>query len=770
MESLDSAGQWLAALSLLQEMLAARLDFIPQARFMAISACSRAGCWQAALWATGFAEIPEVTASDLDSFGILLMECEQRDLHSLELSMSRRLSAAARQGDLLLGLAAVLDFSADVRSVSYLRELALLRYVLETAQPGSPATVADAFDAFGLGPGPSSPEAQRNLLWELGFKTGCCFARRVTTLELDPILVAIARTLVAFAGLCGAIDVWTGHSALLLPPQTPTRRALADSSAIFMDRWGYDKDFALIQEHELLSGGVLVADNVLTTAAASFLWNVAGPTAPFASQVVAVSEVADSSQEVSKCQHEPKQWVAERRVIVEGGSGADVAKSEKPAFTQHSKATLARAGLGPMPDGSDSWHRASAAATDATASGLPSHASQVQSPELELLLGLAPTPSSAEADFNRAREVEAKPEIRHGGAERAGKEPASRGFMCQSGIEVNVFHCSSAISAYEKGGDWLGMLTGMDASDEGGSAAISNAAISACEKGGQWQLALGLLKQMPASKIAPDVVCFSAAISACEKGGQWRLALDLLTVMPQMKCNPNVVSYSSAISACEKGGQWQLAMELLAEMPEMRNLAVFRHVRKVASGSVAGALQLVASRDAAFEFLGKMLDLWQLSQQLAREQSMSRPVDLQIVSRLDHPTSGVVPVATGVDGSPAANWLQAQFAGRLVEKEYLCLCEGPPLGAVGSKGDISTPLLTVELDNGRVCRTETSPLGREAFTSYEVLARYLQPEPADPSQEPATSELMLLLVRPKTGRTHQIRVLVLFEVIFQTLF
>ncbi|CAE8717490.1 unnamed protein product [Polarella glacialis] len=91
-----------------------------------------------------------------------------------------------------------------------------------------------------------------------------------------------------------------------------------------------------------------------------------------------------------------------------------------------------------------------------------------------------------------------------------------------------------------------------------------------------------------------------------------------------------------------------------------------------------------------------------------------------MVSRLDHPTSGVLPVALGVEGSAAAHWLTAQFSGRLVRKEYVCLCEGPSLGAIGSVGNISTNLYTQELDGGRTARTEVSPEGREALTSYEV--------------------------------------------------
>ena len=58
----------------------------------------------------------------------------------------------------------------------------------------------------------------------------------------------------------------------------------------------------------------------------------------------------------------------------------------------------------------------------------------------------------------------------------------------------------------------------------------------------------------------------------------------------------------------------------------------------------------------------------QLSQQLADDLAASDPLGLAIVSRLEHPTSGVLPVALGSESTLAANWLQAQFAGRLVLK------------------------------------------------------------------------------------------------------
>ena len=48
------------------------------------------------------------------------------------------------------------------------------------------------------------------------------------------------------------------------------------------------------------------------------------------------------------------------------------------------------------------------------------------------------------------------------------------------------------------------------------------------------------------------------------------------------------------------------------------------------------------------------------------------------ISRLDAGTSGALPVAMGTETAPAARWFQAQFAGRLAKKEYLCLCHGLP--------------------------------------------------------------------------------------------
>ncbi|CAE8709449.1 unnamed protein product [Polarella glacialis] len=126
---------------------------------------------------------------------------------------------------------------------------------------------------------------------------------------------------------------------------------------------------------------------------------------------------------------------------------------------------------------------------------------------------------------------------------------------------------------------------------------------------------------------------------------------------------------------------------------------------------------------------------------------LRRPFSM--VSRLDQPTSGVLVFADGRESSVATWWLQALFAGRVVSKEYVCLCIGAPPGGVGAEGEVSSPLRV--LVGPSSSRAEVSPLGREACTRYRVLATY-----RDPGDETA-GLLSLLQVQPLTGRTHQIR-------------
>lgn len=117
------------------------------------------------------------------------------------------------------------------------------------------------------------------------------------------------------------------------------------------------------------------------------------------------------------------------------------------------------------------------------------------------------------------------------------------------------------------------------------------------------------------------------------------------------------------------------------------------------------------------------------------------PMRPGIVHRLDKETSGVVIVAKTQSSFVA---LKSLFQTRAMQKEYLALVYG----------NIKSPSGIINLPLGRKKGSikRAVPLGkrefggelREAVTEYELHTRYPQHD--------------LLLVKPKTGRTHQIRV------------
>ena len=111
----------------------------------------------------------------------------------------------------------------------------------------------------------------------------------------------------------------------------------------------------------------------------------------------------------------------------------------------------------------------------------------------------------------------------------------------------------------------------------------------------------------------------------------------------------------------------------------------------------------------------------------------SDPLRPGIVHRLDKDTSGVLIAAKTL---PAHQKLIELFASRKMEKSYLAICHGRP-----SNGIINAPI-------GRhpVHRKEMAALpdGREAITEIQLLAFH--------------DNTSLVLAKPRTGRTHQIRV------------
>ncbi|HQY24922.1 MAG TPA: RluA family pseudouridine synthase [Thermoflexales bacterium] len=138
-----------------------------------------------------------------------------------------------------------------------------------------------------------------------------------------------------------------------------------------------------------------------------------------------------------------------------------------------------------------------------------------------------------------------------------------------------------------------------------------------------------------------------------------------------------------------------------------------------------------------------------------------------IVHRLDKETSGVLLIART---DAALQALQAQFQARTIEKTYLALCVGdvmPPVGLIDKP---------IGRDPGHRQRMAITSTGRSAQTEYTVTQRWSVPNAAtlatavldvlgrpsttvaEPKAKPMPMAYTLLRARPRTGRTHQLRV------------
>lgn len=106
-----------------------------------------------------------------------------------------------------------------------------------------------------------------------------------------------------------------------------------------------------------------------------------------------------------------------------------------------------------------------------------------------------------------------------------------------------------------------------------------------------------------------------------------------------------------------------------------------------------------------------------------------------IVHRLDRDTSGVI---IGARTNEAATLLKKQFADRTVKKQYTAVVDGVP------KLEKALIDLPIGRNPSAPSTFRVDPKGKAAITAYEVLA--------------TNGKQSLLELKPKTGRTHQLRV------------
>lgn len=118
-----------------------------------------------------------------------------------------------------------------------------------------------------------------------------------------------------------------------------------------------------------------------------------------------------------------------------------------------------------------------------------------------------------------------------------------------------------------------------------------------------------------------------------------------------------------------------------------------------------------------------------------------------IVHRLDKDTSGVMIVAKN---RGAYQSLVSQFKNRTVEKEYIALAWG---NMTPDKGVIDRPIGRHGSDRKRMSSKYFSGKSRQALTEWAVEERFTLE-----SKGRVHPWISLLRLRPRTGRTHQIRV------------
>lgn len=118
-----------------------------------------------------------------------------------------------------------------------------------------------------------------------------------------------------------------------------------------------------------------------------------------------------------------------------------------------------------------------------------------------------------------------------------------------------------------------------------------------------------------------------------------------------------------------------------------------------------------------------------------------------IVHRLDKDTSGVL---ISAKNPRAHEFLAAQFAARKTRKRYTAILRGCPRPA---QGKVETRIMRDPVSRKKFICTESG--GRIALTYYAVLRVFEAPESSDAK---GASLYAYAALRPRTGRTHQLRV------------
>lgn len=214
------------------------------------------------------------------------------------------------------------------QSASSEKEVRLLEYVLRTAKQGDAGDVCRAIEEFGckvlhienqwlkvaggakaqiLSKVSRQSVPEGGTVLEIGTYCGYSaihMARtlpvgaRITSIEVNPTCMIVARNLVAFAGLAHVIEVLTGHSKDVLPWLAKTRPG-HQFAMVFMDQSGsrYDADLSFMEQSGLIGpGSFVIADNALKPGAPLLLWYLL-KSGLYNTEIMSVTEFAMPSED-----------------------------------------------------------------------------------------------------------------------------------------------------------------------------------------------------------------------------------------------------------------------------------------------------------------------------------------------------------------------------------------------------------------------------------------------------------------------------------------
>ncbi|KAM4052003.1 catechol O-methyltransferase-like [Anomaloglossus baeobatrachus] len=180
--------------------------------------------------------------------------------------------------------------------INQTKEQRVLQYVLDNATRGDPQTVVDNIDLYcnqkewamnvgdqkGLILDNVVKETNPNLVLELGTYCGYSAVRiarllkpgaHLFTVEFNPTYAAIAKQIIAFAGVNDKVQLIEGSTQDIIP-QLKKKYEIETLDFVFVDHWKekYAEDTKLLEKCNLLrKGSVLLADNVIVPGAPDFL-------------------------------------------------------------------------------------------------------------------------------------------------------------------------------------------------------------------------------------------------------------------------------------------------------------------------------------------------------------------------------------------------------------------------------------------------------------------------------------------------------------------